>query len=66
MSTAIKIQNLSKYYSKSGWWKKQTQKTVLQEIDLELAENEVLGIVGESGCGKTTLAKVILGLEPYQ
>lgn len=33
-------------------------------VSLELNERETLAVVGESGCGKTTLAKGILGLEP--
>lgn len=33
-------------------------------VSISIQRGEVLGIVGESGCGKTTLAKMILGLLP--
>jgi peptide/nickel transport system ATP-binding protein len=44
-----------------------TQKVVkaVNEVDLEIRENEVYGIAGESGCGKTTLLKALVAaIEP--
>jgi len=37
---------------------------VLDHIGLEVGRGEVVGLVGESGCGKTTLARTILGILP--
>jgi peptide/nickel transport system ATP-binding protein len=44
-----------------------TQKVIkaVNEVDLEIRENEVYGIAGESGCGKTTLLKALFAaIEP--
>ncbi|WP_266064278.1 ABC transporter ATP-binding protein [Brucella intermedia] len=37
---------------------------VLKGIDLDLRKGETLGLVGESGCGKSTFARVLAGLIP--
>src|SRR4029077_17504034 len=34
------------------------------DVSLEIAEGEIFGLVGESGCGKTTLATAVMGLLP--
>jgi oligopeptide transport system ATP-binding protein len=38
--------------------------TAVREVTLGLSRGEILGLVGESGCGKTSLARALVGLEP--
>ena len=40
-----------------------SSKTALRNANVVIADNEVIGIVGESGCGKTTLARMLVGLD---
>ncbi|MDR2209848.1 MAG: ATP-binding cassette domain-containing protein [Spirochaetaceae bacterium] len=49
-----------------GIFGKKENKPVLDNINLEIAPGEIFGLVGESGCGKTTLGRCILGLIDYQ
>jgi ABC-type Fe3+/spermidine/putrescine transport system ATPase subunit len=39
---------------------------VLQQVDLTVADGELLALLGPSGCGKTTLLRLIAGLLPIQ
>lgn len=36
----------------------------VDDVSLEIASGETLALVGESGCGKTTLGRAVIGLEP--
>ena len=52
----IKIEGLQKSFG---------DLTVLQDINLEIADGEIYGLVGKSGAGKSTLLRCINGLEDY-
>jgi len=57
------IDNLSKFYKINSYLNKYETVNALTSVSLVLNEGVRMGLVGESGCGKTTLAKCILGLE---
>jgi len=56
----IEVKNLKKYFS-SGLFRKKVVKAV-DGVSFEIAKGEVFGLVGESGCGKTTVGRCILRL----
>lgn len=51
----IKIQNLSYKY-------KNSEKNILNNINMEIKDGEIVAIVGENGTGKSTLGKIIAGI----
>ncbi|MBF4695017.1 ABC transporter ATP-binding protein [Fusibacter ferrireducens] len=55
----LEVRNVAKHYGKG-----KRAKEVLTDLNFTLNEGEVLGIIGESGCGKSVLLNLISCLEP--
>ena len=53
MKNSIIVENLSKNYSENK---------AVKNINFKIAENEIVGLLGPNGCGKTTTIAMILGL----
>ena len=64
----LEVRHVSGGYRESGLFAgKQRYHKVLHDVDFVVRHGEILGLVGESGTGKTTLSRMILGLlEPQQ
>ena len=60
----VEVKDLSVFYRENAnsLFGKAEKKCVVSHADFSVYEGEILGLVGESGCGKTTLSKAILGL----
>ena len=58
----MKLDKVNMVFKKPGSLLKDKYIHVLRDISLEIYEGEIIALVGESGCGKTTLGRIITGL----
>ena len=56
----LEAKNLSQVFQQG-----QTQRTILNQINLQIHKREFICVIGPSGCGKSTLSRVVAGLDGY-
>ena len=65
MSSILQIKNLKVYFPVKGTILSAVKFVkAVDDITFDVNSGEILGIVGESGCGKSSLAKALVGLNP--
>ena len=57
MADLLTVSHLKKYFSVKGGDEGETTLKAVDDISFSIAEGETLGLVGESGCGKSTVGK---------
>lgn len=64
----LELCNVTKEYPtrsrKSSWFRSKKSFTAVNQVNLTLSKGECLGLIGESGSGKSTIAKLIMNVEP--
>ena len=66
MSAFLTLENVAVHFPQKRWLfgKPGEPFRAVDGVSLEIGHGEILGLVGESGCGKTTLTRAIMQLQP--
>jgi oligopeptide/dipeptide ABC transporter ATP-binding protein len=59
VESLIEVQDLQKFFTDRG-----RELKAVDKVNFQIGKGEVLGLVGESGCGKTTIGRLLLNLLP--
>ena len=62
LNNLVEISNIIKDFESQNIFGDKKIIHAIQSLNLNIKKGETLGLVGESGCGKTTLSRIILGL----
>ena len=58
----VEVQHLQQYFPAGGWGKNKRYVQAVDDVNFFINRGETLGLVGESGCGKTTTGRTLLRL----
>lgn len=63
MTNLLEVKEISKYYRAKNGWLKQRRICALEPLSFSIKRGETIAIMGETGSGKSTIARLIAGAE---
>ena len=58
----IEVKNLKKYFGGGGFLNKKPETKAVDNVSFSIAKGDTFGLIGESGCGKSTVARTMIRL----